>query len=99
MVIVPWIHALTYGIFAFSIPRKIALTALTLGFVGVAGPFLVMAHVYLIARLSLLVVPVLFFVFGMPLLVFACIGLYGWAMSWKRCGAAAPPVPGGASGA
>ncbi len=88
MMILPWVHALTYGIFAFSTSRKLALTALTLAFVGVAGPFLLMVHVYLIATLSLLVLPVLYFVFGMPLLILACIGLYGWAMSWEHSDAA-----------
>lgn len=94
MMIVPWLHALTYGIFAFSASRKLALTALTLAFVGIAGPFLLMAHAYLIARLSLLVLPVLYFVFGLPLLVLACIGLYGWAMSWEHQEAVGPAPEG-----
>lgn len=90
MLIVPWVHALTYGIFAFPLSRRLALTALTLGFIGIAAPLLLMAHVYLVAKLSLLVLPVLYFVFGLPLLILACIGLYGWAMSWERVGAARP---------
>jgi hypothetical protein len=92
MLIVPWIHALTYGVFAFSLSRRLALTALTLGFLGVAAPLLLMAHVYLIAKLSLLVLPVLYFVFGMPMLILACIGLYGWAMSWERTETAPQPL-------
>jgi hypothetical protein len=90
MLILPWVHALTYGIFAFSTSRKLALTAVTLVFVGIAGPFLLMVHVYLIATLSLLVLPPLYFVFGMPLLILACIALYGWAMSWQHSDAVNP---------
>lgn len=82
--LLPWAHALVYYIFDFSWPKKIFLTLLTLVFVMIAVPMQLALHVYLMVSCSLLMMPLLSFVFGPTMLVFGCIALYGWAMSWKR---------------
>ncbi|WP_354687217.1 hypothetical protein [Cupriavidus necator] len=82
--LLPWGHALVYYIFDFSWPKKIFLTLITLLFVIVAVPLQLALHVYLMACCSLLMMPLLSFVFGPTLIVFGCIALYGWAMSWER---------------
>jgi hypothetical protein len=81
--LIPWMHALVYYVFDFSLVQKISFTLLTLGFIIIAVPFQLMLHAYLIAKASLLLLPLLYFLFGMPLLVFACVALYGWGMSWR----------------
>lgn len=82
--LLPWGHALVYYIFDFSWPKKIFLTLLTLVFVVIAVPMQLALHVYLMVSCSLLMMPLLSFVFGPTMLVFGCIALYGWAMSWER---------------
>ncbi|WER47979.1 hypothetical protein CupriaWKF_24515 [Cupriavidus sp. WKF15] len=84
LVVLPWAHALVYYVFDFSWSRKIALTAMTLAFIVVAVPLQLLLHVYVVQKFSLLWLPVLSFVFGPTLIVFGCIALYGWGMSWKR---------------
>lgn len=82
--LLPWGHALVYYIFDFSWAKKIFLTLITLVFVVIAVPVQLASHVYLMVSCSLLVMPLLSFVFGPAMLVFGCIALYGWAMSWER---------------
>ena len=84
MVIIPWVHALTYYIFNFSLPQKFALTTLTLAFIAIATPFQYALHAYIICKFSLLVLPGLYFIFGILLDVLVFVALYGWAMSWPR---------------
>ena len=84
MLIVPWIHVVVYYIFDFSFLNKALLTFYTLLFLAVFLPFLLLMHTYLVVHFSLLVLPVLYFVFGLFLLIMTCIAFYGWAMSWKR---------------
>lgn len=84
MFVIPWVHALIYYIFDFSLPRKAWLTLLSLAFIAIALPFQVMVHAYLLTKFSLLLLPLLYFVFSVLPLVLACIGLYSWAMSWRR---------------
>ena len=50
----------------------------------IAVPMQLALHVYLMVTCSLLMMPLLSFVFGPTMLVFGCIALYGWAMSWER---------------
>lgn len=99
MLVVPWVHALVYYVFDFSLAQKARLTTLTLLFVAGAIPFQLMVHAYLLVQGSMLLMPTLYLVFGIWLLIFPCVALYGWAMSWPRGGeeprpGAAPVAPG-----
>lgn len=84
LLIIPWLHGLVYYIFDFSIGQKLALTGLTLLYLMLALPCLIMIHSYLLANYSLLIMPLLNFLGGIMLMVMGCIGLYGWAMSWEQ---------------
>lgn len=83
LLLVPWIHFITYYIFDFSVIQKAAVTLVTLVFLSIAVPFLIIAHVYLVQAGSLLIMPLLYFLFGIPVLIMCCVAIYGWAMSWK----------------
>jgi hypothetical protein len=87
MLVIPWVHALVYYIFDFSLAQKARLTGLTLAFVAGALPFQLMVHGYLLVKGSMLLMPALYLVFGIWLLIFPCVALYGWAMSWPLAGA------------
>ncbi|WER48373.1 hypothetical protein CupriaWKF_26670 [Cupriavidus sp. WKF15] len=86
LLLLPWAHALVYYIFDFSWSRKIGLTMMTLTFVVVAVPLQLMLHVYVMCRWSLLCLPLLSFLLGPSMILFGCIALYGWAMSWQSLG-------------
>jgi hypothetical protein len=79
----PWVHALTYHIFDFGWPRKIALSLLSLLYVSLATPLLFTLHAWLIHHLSLIIAPLLYLVFGLLVLIAGLVGLYSWAMSWR----------------
>jgi len=81
--IVPFFLAFTYYIFDFSLGRKIGLTAVIMLYQCMFVPLQYAAHALIMWRASLLYMPVLFFVWGLPLNVMMYITLYGWGMSWK----------------
>jgi hypothetical protein len=82
--LIPWMHALTYYIFDFSVPKKLGLTLLTLGYLLLFAPFQYLAHLWLLKQLSLLVLPVLYLLFGVPLQILIFVAFFGWGMSWER---------------
>ncbi len=84
MFLVPWMHALTYYIFNYSRPKKVLFTFLTLLMLVVFAPFHVMFHAYFLINYSLLMMPLLFFLFGVLMPIMICVALYGWSMSWER---------------
>ncbi|MBI3772782.1 MAG: hypothetical protein HY272_08810 [Gammaproteobacteria bacterium] len=83
MMVLPWIHALIYYIFEFSLSKKILFTLISLLLCSLIAPFLMMIHAYLIYKYSLMLLPLLYFIFGFLFLIMACISIYGWAMSWN----------------
>lgn len=84
MLLVPWVHALAYYPFDHRWSRKIALTALTLGFFFVYTPLVLALHAWIIWSGSLLFQPLLYIIFGYPMAVFLFVCLYGWGMSWRE---------------
>lgn len=83
LLVVPAVHALVYYLFPFAFWRKAALSCLTVAFIILAVPHLSLLHAYLITQLSELAVLPLYFIFGFPVVILGCVGLYGYAMSWK----------------
>jgi hypothetical protein len=82
LVLVPFILGLAFYVFDHSLPRQVALTVLIVGHLAVLLPLQTLMHAWLVHRLSLLVQPTLFFIFGMLVEVLVFVALYGWAMSW-----------------
>jgi hypothetical protein len=89
LVLVPVVLGLVY--FPFDVPlwRKLLVVALIVGHAVVLIPLQTLLHVALSWRLSALVMPTMFFVFGVLVEIFAFVAFYGWAMSWSE--RAAPP--------
>jgi hypothetical protein len=80
--LVPVLFLLTYYIFPFSFIKKVLLTVLTMGYLTIFLPFQVMLHALLL-RKSILFMPLLYLVLGMPLDVLIIVALYAWGMTWE----------------
>jgi hypothetical protein len=84
MLLVPWVHALTYYPFDHRWSRKLFLTIVTLVFFAIYTPVSLALHAWILHEGSLVAMPVLYLVFGYPIDIFLLVGLYGWGMSWKH---------------
>lgn len=82
LVITPWLHALTYYVFGFSLVQKVALTGLTLIYFVVLAPIQYLLHAWLMHHLSLMILPILYLLFGVLMDMLMLIALYAWGMSW-----------------
>lgn len=83
MLLIPWIHALVYYVFPFRLWQHLALTLPTLAALAAITPMLAVLHALMLARATLIVLPVLYFALGVLVYVMVCIALYGWRMSWQ----------------
>lgn len=81
LALIPWILGVTYYLFDFALVKKVLLTFIITGFFVIALPLQYLLHVNLIAHGSLLLMPVLYLVFGLFVDVMAFIALYSYAMS------------------
>lgn len=84
MLVIPWIHALIYYIFDFSLIKKLGLTLLSIAFIAIAMPFQLLAQMVILVNFSVILLPILYVFFGIFLLILCCLSLYGWAMSWEK---------------
>ncbi len=78
---IPALFGLTFFIFDFSLARKAFLTSLTMVHLCLFVPLQALLHA-LILRESILFMPLLYIVFGLPLDVAVVIAFYSWGMSW-----------------
>jgi hypothetical protein len=80
--LVPLIFGLTYYIFDFGLPRKALLTSITMAHLALFLPFQCLLQA-LVLQKTVLFMPVLYIVFGMPVDVMLMIGFYSWGMTWS----------------
>lgn len=78
---VPVLYGLTYYIFDFGLTRKILVTLLTMLHLSVFLPLQTLLHAVILEK-SVLFMPILYIVFGLPVEVLIIVGFYSWAMSW-----------------
>jgi hypothetical protein len=79
---VPLLFGLTYYIFDFGILRKAFLTAATMAHLTLFLPLWILLQA-LVLQKSVLFMPVLFVVFGLPVNVIIILAFYSWGMSWS----------------
>jgi hypothetical protein len=79
--IVPVLFGLTYFIFNFSLAQKGILTLITMGYLVLFLPLQVLLQA-LILQKTVLFMPLLYVIFGLPLDVLVVISIYSWGMSW-----------------
>lgn len=73
---------LTYYIQDVAVWRKALLTVLVLAYSVALVPLQYAVHGLVLAKASVLFLPVLYLFFGVPLHVFTLVALYAWGMSW-----------------
>jgi hypothetical protein len=78
---VPALFGLTYFIFDFTLARKALLTVATMIHLCLFVPLQALLHAVILQQ-SILFMPVLYIVFGLPLDILIVIAFYSWGMSW-----------------
>ncbi|UCC74809.1 MAG: hypothetical protein JSV86_09750 [Gemmatimonadota bacterium] len=79
----PVLLGLIYYIFDFTLSRKLGLTLVVMLHLSVFIPLQYMAHALILYHSTLLFLPILFFVFGLPLDILVLIAFYAWGVSWR----------------
>lgn len=79
--LIPWILAPTFYPFAFPIADKLWITLLMELNIVVFTPLQYLAHAWAAQQFSLLVLPLLFTIFGLLLNIVQFVSIYAWAMS------------------
>ncbi|MGA8154000.1 MAG: hypothetical protein WB952_23825 [Terriglobales bacterium] len=80
--VIPLLFGLTFYIFDFGLWKKALLTALTMAHLTVFLPFQVVLQA-LVLQTTVLFMPVLYIIFGMPVDVLLIIAWYSWGMTWS----------------
>ena len=80
--LLPLVFGLTYYIFDFGLPRKALLTSMTMVHLALFLPFQMLLQA-LVLQKTVLFMPVLYIIFGMPVDVMLVIGFYSWGMTWS----------------
>jgi hypothetical protein len=94
--LMPGILGFTFYIFDVSIWRKIALTIFIMAHLTLFIPLQYLTHACIL-HVSLLFLPLLYFVFGPLIDVVVLLGFYSWGMSWPSAdGVAGYPYTAGA---
>jgi hypothetical protein len=78
---VPALFGLTYYIFKFGLVKKIALTALTMSYLSLFLPVEILLQAMVLEK-SVLFMPILYIVFGLPVDILIILAFYSWGMSW-----------------
>lgn len=82
--LIPLVLGFTYNLFEFSLSRKILLTVVMVAHMVVMIPFQFFMHALVVYSFSLLFMPVMFFIFGLPANVMMFIAFFGWGFSWRN---------------
>ena len=79
---IPAIMGFTFYIFDFRLRRKVLLTALIMAHLVILTPLQYLIHAYVMAKGSLLFMPLLYTMFGLLPQVALFIAFYSWGLSW-----------------
>ncbi len=80
---VPLLLSFSFYVFEYSLPKKIIGTVLIIGGIVLVVPYQYLIHVMLIENCSLLVLPLLYVLFGLLFDIGVFIALYAWVVSWE----------------
>jgi hypothetical protein len=78
---VPLLFGLTYYIFDFGLLKKAFLTAITMIHLALFLPLQVLVQALFLQK-TVLFMPVLYIIFGMPVNILIIIAFYSWGMTW-----------------
>ncbi|MGH9499657.1 MAG: hypothetical protein ACRD3L_11005 [Terriglobales bacterium] len=80
--VVPLLFGFTYYIFDFGLLRKATVTVVTMIHLAIFLPVQTLAQAMVLQK-TVLFMPVLYIVFGMPVQVLIIIAFYSWGMTWS----------------
>jgi hypothetical protein len=78
---VPLLFGLTYYIFDFGLLKKAFLTAITMAHLVLFLPLQILLQALFLQK-TVLFMPVLYIIFGMPVNILIIIAFYSWGMTW-----------------
>lgn len=78
---VPILLGMTFYIFDYSLLKKILLTTMTMTHLAVFLPLQILLQA-LVLQKTVLFMPVLYIIFGLPMEVLIIMGFYSWGMTW-----------------
>ncbi len=78
---VPLLFGLTYYIFDFGLLKKAFLTVITMTHLALFLPLQILLQALFLQK-TILFMPVLYIVFGMPVNILIIIAFYSWGMTW-----------------
>ncbi len=79
---VPLLFGLTYYIFDFGLLKKVFLTAITMTHLTLFLPLQVLLQALALQK-TVLFMPVLYIIFGMPVNILIIVAFYSWGMTWS----------------
>lgn len=79
--IVPLLLGLTFYIFDFGLPKKAFLTTITMTHLALFLPLQVLMQA-LFLQVTVLFMPMLYIIFGVPIDILIIIAFYSWGMTW-----------------
>ena len=80
---VPLLLSFSFYVFEYSLLKKVVGTALIMLGIVLVVPYQYLAHVVLIDAGSLLLMPLLYVLFGLLFDIAVFIALYAWVVSWE----------------
>lgn len=83
LIATPWIFCFAYYNFGYRFVAKIALTALTINYLIILAPFQYLLNALLIHYCSLIIMPGLYFFFGLLTNIMAIIAFYAYGISME----------------
>jgi len=78
---VPLLFGLTYYIFDFGLLKKAFLTAITMAHLALFLPLQVLLQALVLQR-TVLFMPILYIILGLPVNILIIIAFYSWGMTW-----------------
>lgn len=82
LLLTPFLFALTVNPYNMPLVRKLFITLITMAHLSVFMPLQMLIHVYIVQHFTFMMMPVLFFMFGLILDVLIIIAFYSWGISW-----------------
>lgn len=80
---IPLLLSFSYYVFEYSLRKKFAGTGLIIAGIVLVAPYQYLAHVLMIQSGSLLLLPLLYVLFGLLFDIGVFIALYAWVVSWE----------------
>ena len=80
--VIPLLFGLTYYIFDFGLPKKGFLTIIAMTHLALFLPMQMLLQALFLQK-TVLFMPVLYIIFGMPVNILMIVAFYSWGMTWS----------------